>query len=252
MELDTTQEIVGTVKQMEATIKKYDYKKNDTIVSKTNVTIFFDSKNNMIRQIYKHPKYTNETICQYNRDNLLESIIIKSKDRITKVEHKYDKKRNLIEYRQFENDTLNFIRTTIYNDANNPVQKTSNNLRNPKYSGVEEYTYNKKERSVSIRSFKKDDKTKKGYFKEYFDKKGYMIKTQSVSSDSDNNSRGESIMEYDKNGNLSKRVKLDENGNPRDITTYKNSYDEIGNIISREKRINNQLVETTNFEITYR
>jgi hypothetical protein len=46
--------------------------------------------------------------------------------------------------------------------------------------------------------------------------------------------------------------KCDNNGKPKDLTEYINTYDEEGNIIAREKYRRQKLIEKTTYKITYR
>ena len=57
-------------------------------------------------------------------------------------------------------------------------------------------------------------------------------------------------MEYDKLGNLLRRINIDKT-NKKDSIIYKNTYDRKGNIIVRDKFFNNKLVEKNISKITY-
>ena len=62
-----------------------------------------------MKQIDVYPNVDAKTVFKYNNEGLMEGIITKyGKSRKAKIEYIYDKKKNLILYNQFENDTLHF------------------------------------------------------------------------------------------------------------------------------------------------
>jgi hypothetical protein len=84
-----------------------------------------------------------------------------------------------------------------------------------------------------------------------FNKKGSVIKTELIRPGNKDYSSN-SIIEYDKQGNLLKRVNSANKGLPNSIVEYKNSYDEKGNIILIEKYWDQKLIEKSTIKITYR
>ena len=86
----------------------------------------------------------------------------------------------------------------------------------------------------------------------YFNKKGYIIKTEFIYTNSNKDYSNKSIIEYDKLGNLTKRTSFDKDGKPKESTESRNVYDEKGNIIVREKYLKEKLIEKTTYKITYR
>lgn len=250
MELDSTQDLIGKIKQIEMTTFHYPIFDKDTIVHKENSIIFFDKKNKITKQIYYFPKFIDETDFNYKK-NLLENTISKNGKRINKTEYKYDDKNNVTEYSQLENDTLYFKKSSIYDSKNNPIERIYFHPNYKRNNSVAKFTYDYKNRYVNIQSFDEENKPNNHYLKTYFNKKGFIIKTEFIHNDSNKSSSNTSIIEYDKLGNLTRRVSLDNNGKPKDSTEYKNTYDEKGNIIVREKYWKQKLIEKTTYKITY-
>lgn len=251
MEMDSTQELIGKVQQIEMNTFRYPINKNDTIVHKENSVVFFDEKNRIIKQIDYYLKFIDETDFNYKND-LLENTISKSGKRIRKTEYKYDDKNNIIEYNQLENDTLYFRKNSIYDKKNNPIEQTYFHPNYKRNNSVEKFTYDYKNRIVNIQSFDENNKPKNHYLKTYFNKKGYIIKTEFIYTNSNKDYSNKGIIEYDKLGNLTKRTSFDKDGKPKESTESRNIYDEKGNIIVREKYLKEKLIEKTTYKITYR
>lgn len=251
MEMDSTQELIGKVKQIEMNTFRYPINENDTIVHKENSVIFFDEKNRIIKQIDYYLKFIDETDFNYKND-LLENTISKSGKRIRKTEYKYDDKNNIIEYNQLENDTLYFRKNSIYDKKNNPIEQTYFHPKYKRNNSIEKFTYDYKNRIVNIQSFDENSKPKNHYLKTYFNKKGYIIKTEFIYTNSNKDYSTKSIIEYDRLGNLTKRTSFDKDGKPKESIKSRNIYDEKGNIIVREKYLEEKLIEKTTYKITYR
>lgn len=248
--MDSTQELLGKIKKIEMITFHYPINDKDTIVRKVNSIIFFDNKNRITKQIDYYPNFIDETDFNY-KNNLLENTISKIGKRIRKIEYKYDEKKNIIEYSQLENDTLYFKKSSIYDSKNNPIEQIYFHPNYKRNNSLEKFTYDYKKRVVYVQSFDENNKPKKRYLKKYFNKKGYIIKTEFIYTDSNEGYTNTSIIEYDKLGNLIRRVSLDNNGKPKETTDYKNTYDEKGNIIIREKYWKQKLIEKTSYKITY-
>lgn len=251
MGLDSTQDLVGKIKQIEITKFYYPINENDTIVSKVFINIFYDEKNRKIKQIDDYQKFV--TITDYNyKNDLLQNYIIRNDKSITKVEYKYDKKNNIIEYNQYSNDTLYLRKTSIYDYRNNPLETKYYFPNNKKRNSVVKFNYNYKKRNVIIQNYDENDKPKNSFMKTYFNKKGNIIKTEFISSSSKNGYSSSSIIEYDKLGNLTKRTNYNKNGEIIESTESKNTYDYKGNIIIREKYLKGKLIEKKTYKITYK
>ena len=246
--MDSTQDLIGKIKQIEMCTFRYPISKKDTIIHKGNSIVYFDLKNRIVKQIDYHLKFIDETDFNY-KNNLLENTVTKSGKRTGKTEYKYDNKNNIIEYNQLENDTLYFRKTSFYDNKNNPLEETYFFPNYKNNNSVEKLTYDYKNRIVNIQSFDENNKPNNHYSKSYFNKKGYTIKTEFIYTDSNKGYSENSILEYDKLGNLTRIRGFD---NDEESIEYKNTYDEKGNIIIREKYWKEKLIEKTTYKITYR
>ena len=251
IEMDYTQDLIGKIKQIEMSTFRYPTDKKDTVVDEEKSTAFFDERNKIIRQLDYYPKFIDETYFNYKND-LLESTVSKIDKRISKIEYKYDDKKNIVEYSQLENDTIFFRKTSVYDKHNNRLEET---FSHPKYEDnntLDKFTYDYKNRTVTVQSFDKNNNPKKYYALTHFNKKGYIIKNELIYTDSKKREPSISISEYDKRGNLTRRFGLDKNGKPKEVTEYKNTYDEKGNISTRETYSKEKLIEKIVYKITYR
>lgn len=250
IKMDLTQDLIGEIEQINVTTFHYPLNSNDTIISTENSIITFNSKNKITKQIDSYSKFTEETTFIYNHD-LLVSTISKNGNRVRKIEYKYDNKKNIIEYKELENDTIYFIKTSIYDEKNNPINQTYLFPNYKSNNSLEKFETDYKNRTVKIQSFDENDKIKNHYLKTYFNKNGYIIKTETIYNDSNNRNSRSSIINYDKLGNLLSRISFDNSGNIKVSTEYKNTFDEKGNIIIREKYSDEKLVQKKTYQITY-
>lgn len=248
--MDSTQDLIGKIKQIEMITFRYPINEKDTIIHKENSIVYFDLKNKIVKQIDYYLKFIDETDFHYE-NNLLEKTVSKSGKRIWKIEYKYDNKSNIIEYKQFENDTLYLRKTSVYDNKNNPLEVTYFHPNYKNNNSVEKFTYDYKNRIVNIQNFDENNKPRNHYLKIHFNKKGYIIKTEFIYTDYNKAYSNTSIIEYDKLGNLTKRTSYDNDGKPKESTEYKITYDEKGNIIIREKYWKQRLIEKTTYKITY-
>ncbi|CAM4279033.1 hypothetical protein [Flavobacterium terrigena] len=252
LQMDHTQDLIGKIKEIKTKNFYYTDNNKDTIINRWSSIMYFDKKNNIIKQIDKYSKFTAET-SNYYKDNLLEKTILKNGNSSTKIEYKYDKKKNLIEYNQIENDTLYFSKTIIYDSKCNPIEKKfffpNHNPDYQRSNSIEKLTNNYKDRTVTIKGFDENQNLIDYSSKRYYNKNGFIIKIESIRKDS--KSKISTKSEFDKSGNLLNLTKFDTNGNVKEIVHYKNIYDKIGNIITREKYIKEKLIEKTTYDITY-
>lgn len=249
IENDSTQKLIGKIKQMNVNTFRYA---KDTIMFKENKVVFFDMKNKIIKQINYYPKIQEETIFNY-KNELLQNTTSKIGKRTRRTEYVYDTNKNIIKYNHFENDTLFFSKISIYDKKNNPLKQTYLHPH-PSYksiNSVEVFFYDYKNKVITIKSFDENNKTKNHYLKTYFNKKGLIIKTESFNMNSNNIPSTSSKSEYDNLGNLIKRTNIGVGGKPKQSIEYKNTYDITGNIILREMYFNKKLNVKTMYEITY-
>ena len=83
----------------------------------------------------------------------------------------------------------------------------------------------------------------------YYNKRGLEIKSESIQDNND--IRTSTTYEYDKWGNLLKRVDFDEKLNPSQILTYKYIYDRKGNTTQIEEYSKYKMTSKTVIKITY-
>lgn len=251
LDIDATQELIGKVKQMEVITFRYPTDEKDSIIEKDSSIFYFDLKNRIVKQIDSYLKFRYETDFNYN-NNLLESEVSKIRKRKLKTEYKYDNKNNNIEYNRFENDTLNFRKTSVFDNQNNPLERTYFHPNYKSNNSLSKYTYDYKNRTINIQSFDEKNLPSNVYLKYHFNKKGYVIKTEFIYTDANKGHSKTNIMEYDKLGNVTRIDGLDEDGKLQVIIEYKNICDEKGNIIIREKFWRQKVIEKRLFKITYR
>ena len=211
IELDSTQELIGKIKEIEVNTFYYATYKKDTSSIQIKSTVTFDKNNNIIKQIDDYSKFSEETYFNYKK-KMLVSTISTSDKRVRRNEYKYDNKNNLVEYNQLENDTLYFSKTTTFDNKNNPLVETYLHPNFPKNNSTEKFSYDYKKRIATIQSYDENNKPKNHFLRIYFNKKGYTIKTESV------NNKGifhSSTTEYDKLGNLTQKMVYDSEGKPK-------------------------------------
>lgn len=245
LEIDHTQDLIGNVKSLNIITSYYRFNLRDTTQTMTEKsTIYFNNKNQILKE---RSSFFNETTYNYRNDNL-ESTVSTNKAGISKLEYIYDKNSNVIIYNEFQNDTLFFIKTSIYDSNNNPIERTYFHPYSKNINSSEKYVYDYKNKTVIIHSFDENNKLRNQYLKFFYDKRGFIIRTETINNNS-NKQITSSINEYDKLGNLIKRINYNENND--EVIIYKNQYDKRGNIVLREKILKNKLIEKTIYEITY-
>lgn len=249
-EMDYTQELIGKIRRIDAVRYRYSLKKNDTIVQIDTIILHYDKKNKLIKQIDITKNNTDETVFNY-KNGLLESTSSTAGEGTSTTTYKYDDKKNVIEYSQIFNDRLHFLKKSIYDKNNNPLEEIYHHPYKESLNSVSKFDYNYKEKSVIIKSIKQNNIANNHYLKKYYNKKGFMIKSEFIYTDSNKESSFSSKSEYDKLGNLMKTIGFDSYGKNRSIREYKNTYDEKGNIVIRDEYSNEKLVEKTTFKITY-
>lgn len=250
IEIDSTQELIGSVKKINTNTVRYTEYEN--INNERSVT-FYDKKNKVSKEIIYHPNFKEETSFYYVNE-LLKKTLTKIDKRIIKIEYKYDTNKNILEFNQFENDTLLFTKTSIFDKNNNPIKTARLHKKYKELSSklsTSEYTYNYKNNTVIIKEFDQFNTPNNNYLKLYFNKKGLTIKTETISNKTDENYLNASRNEYDTKGNLTKRISLNKEGKTINYTEYKNKYDTLGNIILREVFLNGKLYEKKSYDITY-
>lgn len=246
---NSSKELIGDIKHIKQHAYHYPIKENGAKMPDYNIELFYNKKNILVRQIDsypKYPKYHEETTYKYKK-NLLESSISINKKRISKVEYKYDNKKNLIKYNDFENGKLGLSITSIYDKKNNIVEKKGG-IKNK--ITTEKYSYDYKNKLITILIFDENNKKKKSSVKYRYNEKGFIVKTEVI-----NTGKGYSTAnkkEYDKYGDLKRKIKIKKDGTDGSMTEYKNTCDNKGNIIVREMFLNKRLIQKIVNTITYR
>lgn len=166
MEMDSTQEWIGKIKQINISIFHYSINKKDSIDYIENSVVFFDIRNRTIKQIDYYSDASEETDFYY-KNNLLESTISKIEERIRKIRYKYDVKKNVIEYSVLENDSLNFLKTLIYDKKNNPIEISYFHPNDGMNKSKEKFEYDYRNRSVKVYNIDENNRVQP-FFKNVF------------------------------------------------------------------------------------
>jgi hypothetical protein len=254
-ELNTVKGLKGKVKMLEITSSRFEINEEGTSEIKelkTQNTIILNDKNKISKQIDEYEYYNILNVINFNyADNLLISTVSDMNGRKDKSEYKYDTRGNIIEYKDFENDTLKVYKTYKYDSRRNPVEIRSNfNI-----SGDEEKieilknVYNYKDRTYSQYSIS-NKYGSNGYYKTYYNKKGLEIKGESI--DSKNRIKRSVTYDYDLKRNLIKQINYNQNQKETQILNYKYIYDNNGNATIITEFSEGKMISLTNIKITYR
>ncbi len=249
IEMDVIQELKGNIKEIRWKTLYFNTKFKDSVRRQEDILVVYDKKYNTLKQIVFHPKGNIEEIYNYNSRGLLENIIAKYTKSISKAEYKYDKKNNIVQYNHYENDTLISSKLTKYDNKNNPIERKLINFKSPKNNWSEKILNDYKSRTSISQGFDEKNIESNSFIKTTYDKKGFIIQSESLNKN--NKSKSKSISEYDSYGNLTIFKSYNENGEVKSIRTAKNLYDKKGNIILRETFIDNKLFRRTTLEIVY-
>jgi len=245
---DMTTRLKGKVKSLETTSFPY---KNDTIGGKIIRNFYFDYKN-LLREQYSSPKFSDETVYEYNSKGLIESTITKdiSATNVTKSEFEYDKKKNCISIKYFGNDdTLRAIKTSKYDHKNNVIEEEFISMKNEKHNWRQAFKYDYKKRTCLQKGFDANNKEKKSILEFRYGKSGNIIKIVLINPVTKKNSY--TSIDYDKYGNTISYLSLDDKKNIKINNIIKNEYDRKGNLIKSETFDNGKLLDTTILDITY-
>lgn len=242
---DYTQEIVGKIKSID--IKKYEYKfiKKDTVNLVKNTILNFDVNKKLKNEKFFTETEKKEISYKYVNGLIIQKEVISDND-TTIIDYKYDEANNLIEEKSSDKNGLYNITTQAFDKYHNPIEINKNFANKIKQTIQIEYNY-KKNYFIS-KSFIDTLSYTKLESKKYFDKKGYIIKIHDIKSKTNANYF---TFEIDKKGNLNTKKYYKSDGTIIETVTFKNDYDNRGNIIIRERFLNNKLVDKTIYEITY-
>jgi|GEM_PF-2524560 len=262
-ELETIPSLRGKVEKMVITDVGYDsdsLNTGNTEILRTVSTILLNKNNKTLKQmdLYLYSKSRERPIVAdfHYQDKLLTSIESNVYGRRDRKEYKYDKRRNLIETRDFENDTLVFILSVKYDMKNNPVEVKRHRISSGKTS-TEEYKYDYKEGTVTIQTVPVEHSSDsreyydENYLRNHYDKKGRITKTEIITQNKV--IYHTTIYQYNAQGDVVKSFSLDENGYTIGILkSYEYTYDTQGNVIVKKIFENGGLVGKTTYDINYR
>ena len=158
---------------------------------------------------------------------------------------------NVIEYKQFDYNKLQFVRNSKYDKHGNVIEslqenRNYKNVSTNKARTLYDYNYNKYE--CSIMMYDEKDSLQEYRGKRFYNKKGLIIEEKSKIR-KDYNLHSQIV--YDKNGNVLKRSSLDGNLAVKSFSEFKYKFDEKGNIILIEQFYNDKLLSKTLVKIIY-
>lgn len=242
---DYTQELVGSVQSI--TIQKHEYKflKKDTINLVTTSFLNYDKGNKLVSEKHQTVNGSRETFFKYQEDLLIQKQII-SKNDTSSIVYKYDKERNVTEEIATNKNGIYNVKTVVFDKYHNPIELHNQFKDKIKQSVFIDYDYKRK--SFLSKSVLDTIATLEIVTKNDFNKRGFITKRQRIASAS--NAKFYSY-EFDKKGNLTSKIYHKGDGTIIEIITFKNTYDKVGNIISRERYLDNKLIDKTTYHITY-
>lgn len=242
---DYTQPLIGKVKSINATIYEYRIAKNDTTFWTKTDLMEFDTNNNLIKETKINEDEKIEFNYQYTNGLLTEMTSPYDKNNYKTI-FIYDNNKNCVEEKAFnENKTFHAV-NRIFDEFNNPIEEKRSFFGKMSHSTKTTYDYKQK----IILNEKSMDTLLTGTMKTKmnFDKKGYIIRKETLKENSPNNFEEYKI---DKAGNLIQKITHYSDGTIKEIFSYQNTYDKKGNIIVRKKFYNGKLVGKTTFDIVY-
>lgn len=251
-DIDTNamQKLVGNVKAIKLTTYKYNYKKNDTTVTKSFSEFFYNKKNQVIKQVDNNGKYENVTESFYKKNLLIKEISLHNEKRDT-ILYYYDKKQNLVDYKQILNNKLYFHKKSKFDSHGNPIEETYTFPNYPHNNSTQIFNYDYKNKSYLIQGYDENNIKNERYLLRNFDNNGFITKSELIYKNSNKDSSKAMYLEFDKKGNLTKKYSKNKDGSIKEPTLFINKYDKKGNIIQREKVIKNIILEKLIFEIEY-
>ncbi|MEM0542786.1 hypothetical protein WFZ85_09155 [Flavobacterium sp. j3] len=256
IELDETQPLTHNIESLTETNIKYTINGKDTTKFETVIIQHFNKKNNLIKQIDYYPKNkTHTTYFNYNAANLLVNETSKNQDSIedTRSEYFYDKKNRVIEWKNFSKNKSWIQKLTEYDSKGNRVMQRLNSSKPNSSDWITLFEYNYKKRFFTYKTLDSNYVAKyKTGNKTYFDKRGYLIKSETYADEEFKNLTGYSTYKYDKAGNRVWRKSYGKDGTVKSESYYVNIYDSVGNIIQRDHYYENRILETSKIVYKYR
>jgi len=246
LESDQTQEMKGKVREIAITEYNYKAYKKDTVPTTSKIFIFYNKNKKITRITQVYPDYSSEKFLYYE-NNLLVTEEWKLKGRTIRRKNKYDNRNNNIETYSYKNDTLESITTLSYDRRNNLVSETTISKKNKRKNEIDKFIIDYEKRIIT-HSPTNDENI---FTKIHYNKKGYIIKTETIYPEANSILSSISSSEYDSSGNIIRKTISDKDNVVKSIWEYKNKYDKKGNIIVREKFLNGKLFIKSDYKITY-
>jgi hypothetical protein len=242
---DYTQELVGKIKMMD--IKKYEYKfnKKDTVNLVKTIILHFDKDQKLISEKIFTEEGSKESNFKYSNDLIIEKEVISANDTAV-ITFKYDNQDNIIEEIAADRNGIFNITNQTFDKYHNPIEIKKNFYNKIRHSTSKDYNYKKK--FLISKSSIDTIVEKEVITKSYFDKNGFILKTEILNSKSNSKYYTHII---DNKGNLLSKTFHDGNGTIIETVTFKNTYDSTGNIKTRERLLNNKLIDKTIYVNTY-
>lgn len=256
IELDETQQLRRNIESLTATNINYTIKGKDTTKLETVIIQYFDKKNNLIKQIDYYPKNrTHTTYFNYNSANLLVTTTSKNQDSIDDMrrEYFYDKKNRVIESKSFYENESWKQKLTEYDSKDNRVMQRLNSSKPSSTDWITLFKYNYKKRFFTYKTLDSNYVAKyKTSHITYFDKRGYLIKSETYADEELKNLTGCTTKKYDKAGIRMWRKSYGKDGKFKSESYYVNIFDSVGNIIQRDHYYENRVLETSKIVYKYR
>ena len=246
-------DFIGRIDKMKITTYNYPIFRKDTTITKSISEIYFNSQNQIKLQIDQMEKYTDSTFYFYKNKNL-QRTTSKINTNTSSEDFFYDSKNNIIKYIQCDNEKIYFIKESKYDKHNNPIEQI---YTFPNYSmndSKDVFKYDYKNQFYTVENFKENrDPVNYHFLRMHFNKNGYIVKTEFLYEGKNKEYSFGSHLTYDKKGNLECRKGfLIINNAPKETICFKNIFDKKGNIIQKEKFINDKLLEKQIIEISYK
>ena len=248
LDYDTIPMAKSKIKQIQEIITYYNIKHKDSIMHIDNIIQYYDSNNNIIKEVSFIPNTSGDVIFFYKNGLLIKKEYPDEKYQ-SSIEWKYDNKKNVIEYKNFYNNVVTHRNVSVYGKNNNLLEKIY--YHSNKKNSISKFEYDYKKRIVKIVTYDDKNFNNSDYVNHHFDKSGYIIKTEYIRTDEKKSNSFSSIIEYDDKKNIVKRSSYDNKNQLKGTTVYKYNYDKRGNMIEKNKYVNEKLSEKTIRIITY-
>lgn len=198
------------------------------------IVLIYNLKKQLQQQIDYYPK--GKIITYFEYDQKGREIGTKNVLGKWSTKQEYDRNGNMVNYKQFNQDTITFEKKIFYDSKNNIVKTIHLSTGKPGDTSVYQNDYKKRIQTIIPL------KSKSKIFK-YFDKEGRLIQSDSKF--------GKLEYEYDRNSRICKKTSYKKNGELKFIVTYENQYDKKNNLIETKVLENGKLFKRNVYVIKY-